>query len=185
MCTLRRPLKSRGRREGRVQAAPMARQQIKKLAAVTTGLAEQPGLPCEMVLTVSFVLSLGTGLSCSHRQQDHLSPTWPQRREARTTRLRRPQERRSSARKNRTRRLASIAARLTSGDDWPSRLDQEGRDGRIRAYVSGKRKRNFFTSAGTRTSPLNQLAKFDRARPHFFRGNPRGPVATSARRANQ
>src|SRR5215467_11845352 len=73
----------RGRREGRVQAAPMARQQIKKLAAVTTGLAEQPGLPCAMVLTVSFVLSLGTGLSCSHRQRDHLSPTWPQRREAR------------------------------------------------------------------------------------------------------
>src|SRR5215471_16572864 len=40
----------RGRREGRVQAAPMARQQIKKLAAVTTGLAGASGLPCAMVL---------------------------------------------------------------------------------------------------------------------------------------
>jgi hypothetical protein len=37
----------RGRREGRVQAAPMARQQIKKLAAVTTGLAEQPAFPAQ------------------------------------------------------------------------------------------------------------------------------------------
>ena len=40
----------RGRREGRVQAAPMARQQIKKLAAGTTGLARASGLPCAMVL---------------------------------------------------------------------------------------------------------------------------------------
>ncbi|MBV8893678.1 MAG: hypothetical protein JO266_17205 [Acidobacteria bacterium] len=56
--------------EGRVQAAPMARQQEKKLAAVTTGLAEQPGLPCATVLTVSFALSPGTGLSCSRHQRD-------------------------------------------------------------------------------------------------------------------
>ena len=39
------PPKVRGRREGRVQAAPMARQQIEKLAAVTTGLAEHPAFP--------------------------------------------------------------------------------------------------------------------------------------------
>jgi hypothetical protein len=38
LCIILAPSKSkRGRREGRVQAAPMARQQIKKLAAVTTG----------------------------------------------------------------------------------------------------------------------------------------------------
>ena len=47
------------------------------------------GLPCAMVLTVSFALSPGTGLSCSRREQIVLL-TWPQRREARTTRLRRP-----------------------------------------------------------------------------------------------
>jgi hypothetical protein len=28
-----------------------------------------PGIPCAMVLTVSFALSLGTGLSCPHRKQ--------------------------------------------------------------------------------------------------------------------
>ena len=37
----------RGRREGRVPTAPMARQQQKKLAAVTTGLAEQPAFPAQ------------------------------------------------------------------------------------------------------------------------------------------
>src|SRR5690349_19540054 len=37
----------------------------KKLAAVTTGSARSSGIPCAMVLTVSFVLSPGTGLSCS------------------------------------------------------------------------------------------------------------------------
>jgi hypothetical protein len=41
------PSKSRGRREGRVPTAPMARQQQKKLAAVTTGLAEPPAFPAQ------------------------------------------------------------------------------------------------------------------------------------------
>jgi hypothetical protein len=52
----------------------VARQQIKKLAAVTTGSAESSGIPCAMALTVFFVLSLGTG-SCPHRERDHLSLT--------------------------------------------------------------------------------------------------------------
>jgi hypothetical protein len=36
-----------------------------------------PGIPCAMVLTVSFVLSLVTGLSCHHHQRNAqaLSPT--------------------------------------------------------------------------------------------------------------
>jgi hypothetical protein len=59
------PQKNRGRREGRALAAPVARLQQKKQAAVTTGSAEKPGLPCTMVLTLSFALSRGTGLSCS------------------------------------------------------------------------------------------------------------------------
>jgi hypothetical protein len=33
--------------KGRVQAAPMARQQKEKLAAVTTGLAEHPAFPAQ------------------------------------------------------------------------------------------------------------------------------------------
>jgi hypothetical protein len=53
-----------------------------------------------MVLTVSFALSLGTGLCCPHREQ--IVPlTWHQRRDARTSRLRRPRRDRSSARPSR------------------------------------------------------------------------------------
>ena len=36
----------------------------------TTGLPETPGLPCAMVLTVSFVLSPVTGLDCHRRPAD-------------------------------------------------------------------------------------------------------------------
>ena len=46
------PSKDRGRRECRVQAAPMARLQQKTQAAVTTGSAKTSGIPCAMVLTL-------------------------------------------------------------------------------------------------------------------------------------
>jgi hypothetical protein len=59
------------------------------------GIGRTTGLPCAMVLTVSFALSPGTGLSCSRREQIALL-TWHQRRDARTTRLRRPPRPRSS-----------------------------------------------------------------------------------------
>src|SRR6202035_2452423 len=39
----------------------------KHTSIVTTGSPEIPGLPCAMVLTVSFVLSPVTGLSCHRR----------------------------------------------------------------------------------------------------------------------
>jgi hypothetical protein len=69
-----------------------------------------------------YVISLGTGLSCSHHRADVISATYRQRRGDRTTRLRRPHRRRSSAR-NQSARVAkaSIASRLTFGDDWPKR----------------------------------------------------------------
>jgi hypothetical protein len=40
---------------------------IKKAGGSHHRLGRTSGLPCATVLTVSFVLSLGTGLSCSHR----------------------------------------------------------------------------------------------------------------------
>jgi hypothetical protein len=40
-----------------------------KAGGVTTGSAKSSGLPCAMVLTVSFVLSPGTGLSCPRHPQ--------------------------------------------------------------------------------------------------------------------
>jgi len=49
-----------------------------------------------MVLTVSFALSPGTGLSCPCHLADRNRKTWHQRRGVRTTRLRRPHRQRSS-----------------------------------------------------------------------------------------
>ena len=59
-------LENRGRRESRVANAPAAsRAKIKKhTSVVTTGSPDSSGLPCAMVLTVSFVLSRVTGLVC-------------------------------------------------------------------------------------------------------------------------
>jgi hypothetical protein len=37
---------------------------------VTTGSPKHSGIPCAVVLTVSFVRSPETGLSCHHRQRD-------------------------------------------------------------------------------------------------------------------
>jgi hypothetical protein len=71
-------------------ASPAAPVHHKKHGEGTTGSAGSSGIPCAMVLTVSFLLSLGTGLYCPHRRADRIRATWHQRRDARTTRLRRP-----------------------------------------------------------------------------------------------
>jgi hypothetical protein len=85
----------------------MARLQQEKQAAVTTGSAKSTGLPCAMVLTVSFALSSATSsfLSPSPRGlKGFARPVGPPKPPrdltpatgARTTRLLRPQQRRSS-----------------------------------------------------------------------------------------
>jgi hypothetical protein len=42
---------------------------------VTTGIRKTSGLPCAMVLTVSFALSLVTGLCCHHRRAENFCAT--------------------------------------------------------------------------------------------------------------
>jgi hypothetical protein len=59
----------RGRREGRALAAPVARLQNKKQAAVTTGLAEASRPSLRDGFNAYSALSLETGLSCPHRPQ--------------------------------------------------------------------------------------------------------------------
>jgi hypothetical protein len=66
-----RPRYRRGRRECRVKASPMARQQIKKLAAVTTGSAGSSRHSLHDGFTAYSALSSGPGLSCPRRPQDH------------------------------------------------------------------------------------------------------------------
>jgi hypothetical protein len=55
-----------------VRSAPAASRgnENNHTSIVTTGSPETPGLPCAMVLTVSFVLSPVTGLFCHRRLAD-------------------------------------------------------------------------------------------------------------------
>jgi hypothetical protein len=73
--------------------APAAlRAKVKKHASiVTTGSPKHSGIPCTMVLTVSFALSLVNRAFLPPSPAERLPPTSHQRRDVRTTRLRRPQ----------------------------------------------------------------------------------------------
>jgi hypothetical protein len=66
--------RKRGRRECRVPAAPAASRGKNNhhTSIVTTGPPESPGIPCAMVLTVSFALSPVTGLVCHRRRRSCL-----------------------------------------------------------------------------------------------------------------
>jgi hypothetical protein len=50
-------------------------KQNEHTSVVTTVTPETPGIPRAMVLTVSFVISPVTGLSCHRRQWNLLPPT--------------------------------------------------------------------------------------------------------------
>jgi len=76
------------------------------------------GIPCAMVLTVSFALSSVTMLGC-HRRSQKIPRPWRLRRSARTTRLRRTLQHHSSAQKIAPDAAASIASRTQR--PWRSR----------------------------------------------------------------
>jgi hypothetical protein len=66
------PKKQRAQGKPGASAHPQPRVQIKKAHERSHHrFAGTPGLPCAMVLTVSFVLAPVTGLSCHRRLQDH------------------------------------------------------------------------------------------------------------------
>jgi len=114
---------------GRARGPPAA----KKQAAVTTGLAEATRPSLRDGFNAYGALSLGTGLSCSHRpQRSSRQQARPQRREARTTRLRRPYRDRSSARDKRALRpdtsIASRAQRSRRSRSAPLDRVRDGAD---------------------------------------------------------
>ncbi|CCD92882.1 hypothetical protein BRAO375_230022 [Bradyrhizobium sp. ORS 375] len=74
LCDQIRPRHKGGRREGRALAAPVARLQNRKQAAVTTGLAETPGLPCATVGTAYTWSPWCAGLVGHHRWRDARAP---------------------------------------------------------------------------------------------------------------
>jgi len=95
-----------------------------------------PGIPCAMVLTVSFVLSPVIGLSCHRHRRDCFPPTTPASRRQDHTRLRRPRKALSSAAPP-----ASTASRSNVRDDrdTPLKWDRTAADIEV-IWVSGERK---------------------------------------------
>jgi hypothetical protein len=68
------PLPLKQRAQGKPDARrtrSLACEMNKAHEQVTTGLPSLPGLPCAMVLTVSFVISPVTGLSCHRHQRNY------------------------------------------------------------------------------------------------------------------
>src|SRR6476661_10626840 len=65
------PFRNEGAGNAGCPVHPQPRVQQKAHELVTTGPPESPGIPCAMVLTVSFVLSPAIGLSC-HRHPREL-----------------------------------------------------------------------------------------------------------------
>jgi hypothetical protein len=134
----------------------MARVQQKKHAAVTTGSTGSSGLPCAMVLTVSFALSPGTGLCCPRRHAKRASRnlTSASGCQDHTTS---PSASASFVRTDQSARvaIASIAARLTFGDDWPSRpscIEAGWRD-KIMQFRKTEEKYFFATRLDGRINP--------------------------------
>ena len=68
----------RGRRECRMRVAPEAACAAKSTRVSNQGYTASAGIPCTMVLTVSFVLSPVTGLFCHRRFADRRAsrPGW-------------------------------------------------------------------------------------------------------------
>jgi hypothetical protein len=142
------PSEARGRRECRVQAAPMARQQQKKLAAVTTGSARSSGIPCAMVLTlitrspwgpgflapiigeiISRQLGISVGMPGPHAFAVRISAVRPH--ESSCAPPKRPSQ-----------------PRLTFADDWPQRPLSSRRDGRIILLIYGITQAGYFCPRG-------------------------------------
>ena len=119
-CSMHRPRNSK-RAQGRPGAGrthgPPA---DKKAGGRHHRIGRTSGLPCAMVLTVSFVLPGNRALLLPSSARSSLADLTPASgcQDHTTSPSARAPFVRTTAR---ARRLASIAARLTSGDDWPSR----------------------------------------------------------------
>jgi hypothetical protein len=82
-----RPSKSEGAGNAGCWPQPMARLQKSKQAAVTTGSAKSSGIPCATVLTLIARSPWEPGFLVPIAHEIIIPRAWPQRREARTTRL--------------------------------------------------------------------------------------------------
>ena len=75
VCMYFRAMRNRGRGECRAHDAPAASRAVKKhTSVVTTGPPKSPGIPCAMVLTVSFALSPVTNSFCHRHRRIKVFP---------------------------------------------------------------------------------------------------------------
>ena len=132
----------------------MARQQTKKLAAVTTGLARASGLPCATVLRLIRDLPGARALLPPSRATFVALHAWPQRREARTTRFRRPHRRCSSRITGRVHRIP--ASRVVTTARTP--LCNRGGMGRYNHRFLKNGSKIFVRGGWTRGNKISMAA---------------------------
>src|SRR5882672_5175337 len=130
----------RGRREGRVPTAPMVRVQ-QKARGRTTGTGGSSGLPCAMVLTVSFVLFPVTIAWL---------PPSPVRRESVFTTLA-PASERQDHTTSPSAQTPFVRAIIALGDVRPSHPIPNVRDDREPPLYGERDKRNEATDLGVRS----------------------------------
>ena len=152
----RAPPEMRGRRECRMQAAPMAGLQQKKQAAVTTGKAGTTGIPCAMVLTAASCSPWSARLDSLHRLWTRHPRAWSQRRGIRTTRLGRPRMRRSSCDPS-----ASIESPPRVRDDAFAPLIEAGWEGEKHRFRKNGRG-NFFGEGLERAEEIEGAGEISR-----------------------
>jgi hypothetical protein len=136
---------------------PQPRTHVKSVRVVTTGQPGDPGIPRATVLTASFALSPETGFVASVARKV-ASQAWHQHRDVRTTRLRRPLQRRSSYDIARVHRIPRLANR----DDREAPLSSSaGRGPLLKMICPTGEMKYFCRGEWTVESALILLAKLD------------------------
>ena len=123
------PSDMRGRRECRVLAATHGPPAERKAGGSYHRFSQIIRHSLHDGFNTYITLSLGTGLSCSHHARDHHLARLTPASGCQDHTILCPPHRRSSARKLARVAKASIASRLTFGDDWPQRPSCRGGTG--------------------------------------------------------
>ncbi len=133
------PPSSKGRREGRELAAPMARLQKKSRRQSPQVRPRHPGPPCTNGFTAYTCSPQGPAVLPLSIAESSAPQSWRQHRDARTTRFRRPRHAVRPHVKHMLRHVAAIASHLASRDDRDTPLLPR-RDARRKARFPKKRK---------------------------------------------
>ena len=163
---MRVPLKSKRAQGMPGEGLTHGPRAVKKHGEGTTGSAGSSGIPCAMAYGL-YVISLGTGLSCSHCARDHLASLTPASgcQDHTTSPSASAPFVRTIARAHRQSVLRIPASRVVTIAMRPS---SSRRDAGRQPHYSEKRKMNIFSYGGwTEESALKRLTNFDFSRTGF------------------